>query len=55
MGGLFVALARVGVISNFAKIVAPLVSLRVGHTLPFISERLQLALECGYYQSQSRG
>jgi hypothetical protein len=53
MGGLFVAL-QVGVISNFAKITAPLVSLRVGHSLPFISEHLQLALECGYYQSQHR-
>jgi hypothetical protein len=53
MGGLFVAL-QVGVISNFAKITAPLVSLRIGHSLPFISEHLQLALECGYYQSQHR-
>jgi hypothetical protein len=53
MAGLFIAL-QVGVLSNFAKLTAPLVSLRVGHSLPFISEHLQLALECGYYQSQHR-
>jgi hypothetical protein len=43
--------AQLGVISNFAKVTGPLVAVQIAHALPFISPRLQLAFECGYYQS----
>jgi hypothetical protein len=43
--------AQLGALSNFAKVSGPLVAVQVAARLRFISPRLQLALECGYYQS----
>jgi hypothetical protein len=52
-GGLILG-ARAGALTNFGRIAAPLALLQVGHSLSFISERLRLVFEAGYYQSQRR-
>jgi hypothetical protein len=51
--GLFVG-AHAGFLGNFGRISAPIALLEIGHNLPFLSDRVQLAIELGYYQAQSR-
>jgi hypothetical protein len=50
----FFAGVRVGFLGNFGRINAPIALLQLGHNLPFLSDRLQLAIDVGYYQSRAR-
>lgn len=46
---------HLGVLTNFAKMTAPMGLVDVSYRLPFARDRLRLALAAGYYQSQHDG
>ncbi|MET0389010.1 MAG: hypothetical protein ABW321_23755, partial [Polyangiales bacterium] len=53
-GGDLSLAVRLGYLTNFARVSAPLGVVQLGYRLPFLHERLRLSAMAGYYQSSTQ-